>query len=182
MKDRAIFLDRDGVLIRNHVRDGRPHAITFGDAVEILPGVKEACAALAKLGYRLVMISNQPDVATGATPRIFVEETNARLAGELKLDDVHVCFHDDNAACSCRKPKPGMLLEAAKHLDLDLSRSFVIGDRWRDMAAGRTAGCRTIFVNCNYREPMQEPVDVVVSSLAEAVQWIRELTGGESPE
>lgn len=175
MKHRAIFLDRDGVLIRNHVRDGRPYAITVGDTVEILPGVREACEAFTKLGYCLVMVTNQPEVAAGRTPRAFVEETNARLMRDLKLDDVRVCFHDDSAACTCRKPQPGMLMDAAKQLDLDLTHSIMIGDRWRDMAAGRAAGCRTVFVDCDYAEPMREPTDHVVKSLAEAVPWIRKL-------
>lgn len=176
MKHRAIFLDRDGVLIRNDVRDGRPRAITVGDSLEILPGVREACAALTNLDYRLAMVTNQPDVATGGTPREFVEKTNAQLARELRLDDVRVCFHDDGANCSCRKPKPGMLLAAARHLDLDLVGSIMIGDRWRDVAAGKAAGCRTIFVDRGYAEPMREPADYTVKSLAEAVLWIHKLS------
>lgn len=178
MKHRAIFLDRDGVLIRNDVREGRPHAIAVGDKLEILPGVREACTALINLRYRLVMVTNQPDVATGRTPREFVENTNSQLSRELRLDDVRVCFHDDRADCSCRKPKPGMLLAAARDLDLDLAGSIMIGDRWRDVAAGKAAGCRTIFVDRGYAEPMREPADHTVTSLADAVLWIRDLPAG----
>ncbi len=170
---RAVFLDRDGVLIRNHVRDGLPYAITAGDEVEIIEGVPEACAALRALGWLLVMVTNQPDAANGRTPREFIEGTNARLVRELQLDDIRVCWHDDRAGCDCRKPKPGMLLAAARELGIDLAASIAVGDRWRDIGAGNAAGCRTVLVDYGYRNQPASAPHHTAKSLRDAMPWIR---------
>jgi D-glycero-D-manno-heptose 1,7-bisphosphate phosphatase len=169
---RAMFLDRDGVLIRNHVRNGRPYAITAGEPVEIIEGVEEACVELKRRGFLLVMVTNQPDVAAGTTPRRFVEETNAALAARLGLDDVEVCFHDDSVNCDCRKPKPGMLLAAAGKLDIDMRESFMVGDRWRDIEAGKRAGCSTILIDYGYTDKKPMPPDHTAPSLLVSVNWI----------
>ena len=172
MKRRAVFLDRDGVLIRNHVRNGKPYAVTDGEPIDIIAGAKEACGELARAGYLLIMVTNQPDVATGRTSRRFVEETNSALARALGLDDVQVCFHDDTAHCDCRKPKPGMILAAAAKFDLDLGKSVMIGDRWRDIEAGQRAGCRTVLIDYGYDDRQPPPSDHVTGSLQAAAQWL----------
>lgn len=169
---RAVFLDRDGVLIRTHVRDGRPYAITAGESVEIIDGVAEACARLKELGFVLVMATNQPDVANGLTPRSFVDETNAMLAKTLRLDDVEVCFHTDTDHCDCRKPAPGLMFAAAKKLGIDLAKSFMVGDRWRDIEAGQRAGCRAILIDYHYRGEKVVVPDHAASSLSAALAWI----------
>jgi D-glycero-D-manno-heptose 1,7-bisphosphate phosphatase len=168
----AIFLDRDGVLIETTVRDGKPFAITPGEAVTVIAGVPQACAALARAGFVLVMTTNQPDVARGKVPAAFVEGVNARLATELSLDDVEVCTHDDSDLCPCRKPRPGLMLQAANRLHLDLASSYVVGDRWRDVDAGIAAGCRTVFIDYGYREALRGRPDFTCKSLGEAVPWI----------
>ena len=170
---RAVFVDRDGVLIRTPIRDGMPYAISAEEAAEILPGVPEACGALAKAGFLLVMVTNQPDVARGRTARAFVEQTNRDLAARLQLDAVRVCFHDDDDNCSCRKPKPGLIVDAARDMGIDVSASFMVGDRWRDIAAGRRAGCSTILIDYGYAEPCPESPDHIAKSLLEASNWIR---------
>src|SRR5690348_16261993 len=170
---RAVFLDRDGVLIRNEVRNGRPYAITDGDPVEIIDGVKEACVSLSALGFLLIMITNQPDVATGRTSQGFVENTNAYLVKELGLDDVQVCMHTDDAKCACRKPKAGMIFAAAAKFDIELARSIMVGDRWRDIEAGKRAGCRTILIDYGYLDRQPPPSDHVAVSLFAAIEWIR---------
>jgi len=170
---RAVFLDRDGVLIRNEIRNGRPYAITDGEPVEIIAGVKEACASLAAAGFLLIMITNQPDVATGRTSLGFVESTNAYLARELGLDDVQVCLHSDEAGCECRKPKAGMILAAAAKFNIDLPASIMVGDRWRDIEAGKRAGCRTILIDYGYLDRQAPPSDHVAKSLLAAAEWIR---------
>jgi D-glycero-D-manno-heptose 1,7-bisphosphate phosphatase len=169
---RAVFLDRDGVLIHNHVRGGRPYAIAAGEEAKLIDGVVDACAKLKRLGFLLVMVTNQPDVATGQTPRHFVDETNAALAATLALDDVEVCFHADADNCACRKPKPGLLLDAACKLDIDVTKSFMVGDRWRDVEAGKNAGCMTILIDYGYTEKSPSPPDHVTSSLLAAADWI----------
>src|SRR6266850_5016022 len=113
---RAVFLDRDGVITRSIVRDGRPYAPTRFEDLEILPGVADALARLRAAGFLNIVVTNQPDVANRKTPRAVVERMHARLVQELPIDAVKVCFHDDTDNCACRKPKPGMLLEAAQEL------------------------------------------------------------------
>ena len=164
----AVFLDRDGVINRVVLRDGRPFPPASADDLEILPRVPEAIAAMRLAGYRIIVVTNQPDVATGVQRREVVEAFHERLRGSLEIDDVRVCFHTDSDGCSCRKPKPGMLLDAAESWHLDLSRSWMVGDRWRDIEAGKAAGCKTILVRGSYSERHAEDPDTVVDSLHEA--------------
>ena len=169
---RAVFLDRDGVLTRSEVREGKPFAPRQLVDFELLPGVAEAVRALHGADWRLVVVTNQPDVATGKIDRSVLDAMHARLREWLPLDDIRVCLHVDADACDCRKPKPGLLLAAARELDLALADSFMVGDRWRDVSAGKAAGCRTIFVDCGYAEPLREPPDFVVRNLPEATALI----------
>src|SRR5437879_11818079 len=125
------------------MRDGRPYSPSGLREVEILSGVPEACQRLRRDGFLLVVVTNQPEVARGHLTRQTVEEIHGLLRSRIPLDDVRVCYHDDLDGCDCRKPRPGMLLAAARDLNIDLSRSFVVGDRSRDIAARRRAGCRT---------------------------------------
>ena len=173
----AVFLDRDGVLNAADVRDGRPHPPADADAVSVLPGAVEACRDLADAGFALIVITNQPDIARGTTSAAAVDAINDRLLAELPLDEVVVCPHDDADGCECRKPRPGMILGAAGRLDIDLSRSVTVGDRWRDVAAGRAAGTRTVFVDRSYDEPSAEGQDLTVNELEESVPWIIRTAG-----
>jgi D-glycero-D-manno-heptose 1,7-bisphosphate phosphatase len=180
MRRPAVFLDRDGVLNRAYVRGGKPHPPASAEALEILPDVAAGLRALRACGFPRVVVTNQPDVARGVTSRGEVERIHERLLRELELDAVYACFHDDTAGCGCRKPRPGLLLRAAADLELDLSASYLIGDRRSDIEAGRSAGCRTLFVDCGYRESpprgYREPpplhYDYRVASLLEASQII----------
>jgi len=169
---RAVFLDRDGVLNRAFVRDGKPYPPATLDDFEVLPGVPEALARLRAAGFLLLGATNQPDVARGAQRREVVEAMNSRLMYQLPLDEILVCY-EDGPDCPRRKPNPGMLLEAAAKYGVNLADSFMVGDRWRDVEAGRRAGCRTVFVDYAYREKTPEnPPDCVVDSLAAAADWI----------
>ena len=169
---RAVFLDRDGVLVRAPVVDGTPRSIRRVDDLELEDGALEACIALRDAGYLLVGVTNQPDVARGTLSRQALDEMHARLAELLPLDEIRVCPHDDADGCACRKPKPGMLLDAAREHDIALERSFLVGDRWRDVEAGRSAGCSCVFLDREYSEPMPVRPDVAVRDLDEAVAWI----------
>jgi len=169
---RAVFLDRDGVVNRAIVRDGRPFPPATIDELEILPGVRDALARLRDAGFRLIVVTNQPDVARGTQPREAIDRMHARLSSELPIDEFRVCDHDDGDACACRKPKPGMLEAAAQEAGLSLADSFMIGDRWRDVEAGRRAGCAAIFIDRDYHERRPERPDAIVGSLSEAADWI----------
>jgi D-glycero-D-manno-heptose 1,7-bisphosphate phosphatase len=167
----AVFLDRDGVLNRAFVVDGVPHPPASVDDLELLPGVAAACRRLHDLGFALVVVTNQPDIARGAVDPAAVDEVNDRLREWLPLDDVLVCPHDDADRCDCRKPLPGLILRGARELGVDLARSVMVGDRWRDVEAGRAAGVRTVFVDHGYAEA-SGGADLVVTGLSEAVDWI----------
>jgi D-glycero-D-manno-heptose 1,7-bisphosphate phosphatase len=168
MARRAVFLDRDGVLNRGIVREGRPHPPVAVDEVEILPGVAEACRDLARAGLLLIGATNQPDVARGTQTREEVLRINERLLRSLPLLEIRTCFHDDADGCACRKPKPGLLLEAAREHDIDLRQSFMVGDRWTDVAAGRAAGCLTFLITAPYNERDHCPPDHDVADLKDA--------------
>jgi D-glycero-D-manno-heptose 1,7-bisphosphate phosphatase len=174
----AVFLDRDGVINRALVRDGRPYPPSTLAEFEILPGVAEACARLKQSGFLLVVATNQPDVGRGTMSRDTVESLHASLCRALPLDRVEVCYHPGKGAseCDCRKPKPGMLLRAARELNIDLQRSFMVGDRWRDIDCGHAAGCTTFLVDYGYAEPLRRPPDRRVKSLAEAADVILDLS------
>jgi D-glycero-D-manno-heptose 1,7-bisphosphate phosphatase len=169
---RAVFLDRDGVINRALLRGGLPYPPQSVQDLEILPGVSEALALLKSAGFRLVVVTNQPDVARGAQTREGVEAIHGVLMSTLPLDDVKVCYHDDADRCSCRKPAPGMILEAAQEHNLDLARSFMVGDRWKDIEAGERAGTVTILVENDYPEKRPGNAAARVSSLREAAEWI----------
>ena len=169
---RAVFLDRDGVLVRAPVVDGRPHSIRRVEELELEDGAFAACAALRAAGFLLVVVTNQPEIARGNVSRAAVDTIHARLRELLPLDDVRVCPHDDADGCACRKPKPGLLLDAAREHGIELERSFMVGDRWKDIEAGRNAGCTTVFLNREYSEAMPDHPDVTVRDLGEAVDWI----------
>ena len=167
---RAVFLDRDGVLIETAVRNGKPYAITETEPAILIDGVSEACAKLKEAGFLLVLVTNQPDVARGTTSREFVERTNNTLKRTLGLDDARACCHQASDHCHCRKPKPGLLTDAAGPMAIDLAASIMVGDRWSDIEAGRSAGCKTVLIECRYDEPAAQLPDHVASSLLAAVQ------------
>ncbi|MCS7314420.1 MAG: HAD family hydrolase [Bryobacterales bacterium] len=169
----AVFLDRDGVLVRERLVEGKPLPPLSAAEMEIVAAARSALQQLRACGFRLVVVTNQPDVARGLVSPGDIRRMHERLRAELPLDAIYACMHDDADGCDCRKPKPGLLLQAARELGLDLSRSFMVGDRWRDVEAGRAAGCRTVWIDRGYRErPPLAPPDARVESLEQAVAWI----------
>jgi D-glycero-D-manno-heptose 1,7-bisphosphate phosphatase len=176
MVTRAVFADRDGVLCANMMRDGRPVAPTRLEDFRLLPGVEDAVRVLKSAGYLVIVVTNQPDVGTGRTPRATVEAMHDVIRERLLVDDIKACFHTNEDACACRKPKPGMILEAAAERHIDLAGSFIVGDRWSDVVAGQEAGCCTIFVDYGHEADTSGKADKVVSSFAEAARLI--LAGG----
>jgi D-glycero-D-manno-heptose 1,7-bisphosphate phosphatase len=170
---RAVFLDRDGVLNRAIVRDGKPYPPASLAEMEIVEGAAASLARLKQLQFLLLVVTNQPDVSRGTQSLAAIEEMHRAMRETLPIDDFLVCPHDDRDACQCRKPLPGLMLEARQRYGVDLERSFLVGDRWRDVDAGRAAGCRTVFLDFHYREKGPSfPPDARVASLADAVDWI----------
>jgi len=170
---RAVFLDRDGVLNRAMVRDGKPFPPASLAELEIMEGAAASLARLKHLGFLLLVVTNQPDVARGTQTLDTIHAMHAAMRQTLPLDEFLICPHDDGDACPCRKPAPGLMFAARERYGIDLSRSFLIGDRWRDIDAGRAAGCRTVLLDCHYRERgPSAPPDARVGSVSEAVDWI----------
>jgi len=170
---RAVFLDRDGVLNRAIVREGKPYPPSSVAEMEIVPGAASSLARLKDLGFLLLVVTNQPDVARGAQTLDVIQAMHDVMRQTLPIDNFFVCPHDDRDGCRCRKPAPGMMIEAQQRYGIDLSRSFLVGDRWRDIDAGRAAGCRTVYLDFHYEERgPSAPPDACVGSLADAVDWI----------
>jgi D-glycero-D-manno-heptose 1,7-bisphosphate phosphatase len=169
---RAVFLDRDGVINANLMRDGKSVAPTSLAEFRILPGVPEAARRLKDAGFLLIVVTNQPDVATGRTAKAVMEAMHAEIRWLMPIDDFEICFHTDADHCACRKPRPGLLLKAAAKNGIDLAASTMVGDRWRDVLAGHAAGCRTIRIDHGVAEERPSTPDHTVKSLAEAAAYI----------
>jgi D-glycero-D-manno-heptose 1,7-bisphosphate phosphatase len=169
---RAVFLDRDGVINRAVVRDGKPYPPGSLSELQVPADVPGALDRLRRAGFLLIVVTNQPDVARGTLSVASLEAIHRRLGEQLPIDEFRTCCHDDRDACGCRKPAPGLLLEAAREHDIDLTGSFMVGDRWRDIEAGRAAGCRTVFIDYGYEERRPVAVDALVTSLGEAADLI----------
>lgn len=171
---KAVFFDRDGVLVREIVRGGRPYAPRMLDEFHIVPEARERLAELRKRDFLLIVVTNQPDLARGLISAATLDAMHLRLAEELPLDEIIVCRcleTDEN--CACYKPRPGMLLEAAGRWEISLGNSYLVGDRWRDIGAGRAAGCRTIFLDRGYAgDSRPDRPDHIVASLGEACALI----------
>lgn len=169
----AVFLDRDGTLNAPVVRAGKPYPPATLAEFQLLPGVAEGCARLKAAGFALVVATNQPDVGRGTQDRATVEAMHARLLELVPtIDLVQVCYHggtDHGQPCDCRKPKPAMLLDAAARLGLDPRRSWMVGDRWRDVDCGAAAGCRTVFLDWGYAEALRARPDFTVRDFPAAV-------------
>jgi D-glycero-D-manno-heptose 1,7-bisphosphate phosphatase len=168
----AVFLDRDGTLNRQIIRDGLPFSPASLDEFELFPDVPASCAKLAAAGFTLVVATNQPDVGRGLQAQSVIEAMHARLQQLVpQIARVEVCYapgRGETPPDPRRKPSPGMLLDAAVALGLDLKRSWMVGDRWRDVDCGKRAGVRTVFIDFGYAEELREAPDFTVKSFAEA--------------
>jgi D-glycero-D-manno-heptose 1,7-bisphosphate phosphatase len=178
---RAVFLDRDGVINRVLLRDGKPYPPTSCADFVLLPGVAEACARLKAAGFLLIVATNQPDVGRGTLAKSLVESMHDQMCHLLPIDRVEVSYDSgrESPPSEFRKPRPGMLLRAAHEFGVELPRSFMVGDRWRDIDCGHAAGCATIFIEYNYAEELRQQPDYRVRSLQEAADLILGL--GEQP-
>jgi len=171
---RAVFLDRDGVINASVVRDGKPYPPDTLEELVLLPKVKEAMDALSSAGYVLIVVTNQPDVATGKQSMAVVKRMHDKLCELLPIDDIYACYCVEGPDCECYKPSPKMLIDAAEAWNVNFDKSFMVGDRWRDIEAGKAVGCSTFFVDCSYKEKQPNP-DYIVRDLQEAAAIILSL-------
>jgi len=150
MSRRAVFLDRDGVLVATLVRENRAFAPTSHEEFQLEPDAGLQVARLARAGLLPIVVTNQPEIARGNLALKVLQEMHERLRKAVAVEDIFVCVHDGRDRCGCRKPRPGMLTAAARKWAIDLARSFMVGDRWSDVAAGQAAGCCTILIERPY--------------------------------
>ena len=172
LNNKAVFLDRDGVINRALVRNRKPYPPNTLQDLEILPDVTAALNLLKERGLLLIVVTNQPDVGRGTQKQETIEEMHTYLVNKLPLDDIFVWWHGQDGECKCRKPLPGMLLQASEKYGVDFQQSYLIGDRWKDIEAGKTAGCITIFLDYHYNELLRSQPDFTTNSMREASEWI----------
>jgi D-glycero-D-manno-heptose 1,7-bisphosphate phosphatase len=179
---RAVFLDRDGVLNHAVVRDGMPFPPQRLAEFEVDEDAPSGCARLKAAGFVLIVVTNQPDVARGTQSRDEVNAMHDKLRELIPaLDAIEVCWHGGEKygdLCDCRKPRPGMLVRSAPRFGVDVSRSFLIGDRWRDIDCAHAAGCTAVFIERGYREPLRAKPHIVVRSFTEAVEAVLKAPAG----
>ena len=173
--NKAVFLDRDGVINKVFIKDGLPTSPNSLDELEILKGVKESISRLKKLGFVCLIVTNQPNVSRKKTSKNNVIDINNFLKKKIKFDDIFVCYHDDKDNCNCRKPKPGLLLRASQKWNVDFKKSFMVGDRWRDIQAGENIGCKTIFLDYKYKDKKPKNPDFVTDTLLSATNIIEKI-------
>lgn len=172
MENKAVFLDRDGVINVSNVIDGKPFAPTRIEDFKIYEDAVTAVNLLKQSGFLTFVVTNQPDVGNGKVLKQTVTSMHEILASQLPLDNIYVCFHSQSEGCGCRKPNPGMLLQAKIEFGINLKNSFLIGDRKSDIDAGKAVGSGTIFIERGYSELSPEDPDYVCNSLSEAVAYI----------
>lgn len=170
--NKAVFFDRDGVLNQAVIINGRPHPPEDAEHLVIQPGAAECVARVRKAGFLCICVTNQPDIARKTRTAENVDAMNDKIMHGLALDDLYCCPHDNADHCECRKPKPGMLISAAKKWNIDLSRSWMIGDRRGDVLAGQKAGCKTIFLDGGYEDITGVNPDFICAALVMAAQLI----------
>lgn len=165
-----MFLDRDGVLNEVVERDGQPASPRKAAEFRLVGDVHDAVRRLRAAGLPVYVVTNQPDLARGLLPQRELDAMVKTLRDDVGVDDVRVCPHDDGDGCACRKPLPGLLQDLAAVHDVRLDGSYMVGDTWRDMEAGRTAGCRTVLLRTWYNDDASG--DAVVDTLSQAADWI----------
>jgi D-glycero-D-manno-heptose 1,7-bisphosphate phosphatase len=169
---KAIFLDRDGVINHTLFKMGKQRAPYTLEEFKFIDGVPEAIAAFKKAGFILIVVTNQPDVARGWVSMDQVNLLNHHVHSHLSVDEIMACFHTEKDNCECRKPKPGMILSAAQKFGIDVTQSFMVGDRMSDVDAGKRAGCRSILVGQAESDVATVLPDYECLNLLEASDWI----------
>ena len=167
----AVFLDRDGVINRTNVVDGKPYAPRLIQDFEILKGVPAALGSLVDMGFMIFVVTNQPDLANGLISWKTLNDMHAKL-GCLPITEIKVCPHNKHYGCECRKPAPGMIMQLAAKYDIDLRKSYLVGDRVSDLKAGIAAGCKVIFIDYGYEETQGFDASFSCSNLHECVSFI----------
>lgn len=174
IKNKAVFLDRDGVINEVVFHDsGKPSSPWTLEEFKLIPGIKKPLEELSNIGFYIFIISNQPDVARGHIKKDVVEKINKIIYDNFPIKEILVCPHDEHHHCDCRKPKPGMIFILSKKWKIDIKESYLIGDNWKDIEAGKKAGCRTILLERHYNQSVE--ADYRTEDLESAVDMIKSI-------
>jgi D-glycero-D-manno-heptose 1,7-bisphosphate phosphatase len=175
MKNKAIFLDRDGVINKAYIREGKSYPPSNIEEFILLDDVEKALFLSKKMGFLNIIVTNQPDIGTGKQSTEDLDLIHEHIKNTLTIDDIFVCIHRDCDRCLCRKPLPGMLVSAQQKWEIDFRKSFLVGDRWRDIGAAQAVGCDAFFIDYGYDEQQPAFPYRAVSSLREAVDEISQI-------
>lgn len=173
--NKAVFLDRDGIINRAIIEKGKPYPPLRISKVYSIEGIKEVIEKIHEKGYLAIVVTNQPDVANHLVDKRTVDKINEYLKSIVKFDDVFTCYHNEKDNCDCRKPKVGLFIKAKGLYQIDFSKSFVVGDRWKDIEAGKNIGCKTIFVDYGYNEKRPKNPSYVIKNVTEISDILEEI-------
>jgi len=171
-ENKCVFLDRDGVLNESLVISGKPYAPTQKSEFKITNGSIDAINKIKKKGFLTIIVTNQPDLVTGKLEKHTLDFFHKKLITLMPIDDIFICAHVDRDKCSCRKPKPGLIFKAASKYNINLSKSYMIGDRWRDVDCAKEAGLRSIFIDHRYNEKLNNVPDFTIFTIRDAINCI----------
>ena len=170
---KAVFLDRDGVLNECFVKNGKPYPPKTFKEFKTFTFLQDVLFNFKNKGYLTIVVTNQPDPARGKLSKKNIMGMHEFLLENYAIDDIFVCWHANDGECFCRKPLPGMLIEASEKYKINLKKSYLIGDRWRDIDAGNSVGCKTIFIDYKYNEKLNSKPKYLVKSLLETMHLIQ---------
>tara|TARA_Y100001958_G_C21165319_1_gene498290 strand:+ start:131 stop:685 length:555 start_codon:yes stop_codon:yes gene_type:complete len=174
--NKAVFLDRDGVLVKSIIKNKKGYAPLNLQNFKIYKHSKRCVKKLSSIGFKIFVVTNQPDVGKKILPKKKLNQMHKILRKKTSIKNIYTCIHTAKQFCMCRKPKPGMLIKAAKDHNIDLKKSYMVGDRAKDIACGKRAGCKTIFINRNYKEKKPKSQNASFKNLIEATNYIIERT------
>ncbi len=169
---KAIFWDRDGVINEVTVVNNKTFCPRKFIDFKLTPGISNHFQKTKELEFKNIIVTNQPDIARGSMTMEALNEMHGLLEKELLVDEINYCPHD-NGQCDCRKPQPGLITKSAQKNNIDLSRSYIIGDAKNDMLAGRAAGCKTILLQRDYNDDAVEFADYIVTNINEMFNFIQ---------
>ena len=174
MVNKAVFLDRDGVINHSEVRGGKPYAPRLAKDFILLPGVENAIIDIKSMGYQIIVVTNQPDINNKLVNPLEIEKMH-RSISHLPISRIYVCPHSQNEGCVCRKPRPGMLFKAREDFNIALNKSFMLGDRQSDMEASNAAGCKSVFIDKKYKETKDVYYDILCADIQNFSDMLRGL-------
>jgi len=157
LTNKAVFLDRDGIInhVVYHKGINKPSSPWNIKEFRLIKGIEKPLEEISKMGFLIFIVSNQPDISRGNIKKGVNDEINRKILGKFPIKEIKICPHDDKDNCNCRKPKPGMITELSKKWNIDLKKSFLIGDSWKDIKAAENAGVKSILIIRDYNNDVR---------------------------